>query len=79
MLSLKTPALLRQQACFDGRWADADSGQRLAVHNPATGAHIADVPLMGAAETQRAIDAAQRAWPAWRRQTAAARGKLLMR
>ncbi|MEY4764943.1 MAG: hypothetical protein RI907_1616 [Pseudomonadota bacterium] len=79
MLCLKSPELLRQQACVDGQWRDADSGQRLAVHNPATGAHIADVPLMGAAETHRAIAVAERAWPAWRRQTAQARGKLLMR
>lgn len=79
MLTLNTPELLRQQAFFDGKWADADAGERLAVHNPATGAKLADVPLLGAAETERAIATAQRGWPAWRKQTAANRGKLLMR
>ena len=79
MLTLNHPELLRQQACFAGQWADADSSERFDVVNPATGQTLGSVPKLGAAETTRAIDSAQRAWPAWRRLTAAARGKLLMR
>jgi succinate-semialdehyde dehydrogenase/glutarate-semialdehyde dehydrogenase len=79
MLQLHNPDLLRQQAYLDGRWVDADDGRTLAVTNPATGQTLAHVPLMGAAETRRAVEAAQRAWPAWRRKTAKERGSILRR
>uniref|UniRef100_UPI0035ADD3BC NAD-dependent succinate-semialdehyde dehydrogenase n=1 Tax=Aquabacterium sp. TaxID=1872578 RepID=UPI0035ADD3BC len=77
MLSLQDPALLRPDAFINGNWLASDSGERFAVGNPATGAVLAQVPRMGAAETQRAIDAAQAALPGWRAKTAAERGKLL--
>ena len=77
MLQLKDPGLLRQQAYLNGEWVDADNGATLAVTNPATGAQIGTVPLMGAAETRRAIDAANAAWPAWRKQTAKERAAIL--
>ena len=70
MLNLKDPALLRQQAYIDGAWCDADDGKTVPVINPATGETLGTVPHMGAPETRRAIDAAQAAWPAWRRKTA---------
>ena len=70
MLNLKDPSLLRQQAYINGAWCDADSGATLAVTDPATGAVIGTVPAMGAAETERAIDAADAAWPGWRAKTA---------
>ncbi|SUE72807.1 succinate-semialdehyde dehydrogenase [Ectopseudomonas oleovorans] len=34
-MQLKDPQLLRQQAYIDGQWLDADSGQTIAVNNPA--------------------------------------------
>ncbi|HYF57637.1 MAG TPA: NAD-dependent succinate-semialdehyde dehydrogenase [Burkholderiaceae bacterium] len=78
-LTLKDAALLKRQGYVDGRWIDADSGRTFAVHDPATGAAIASVPDMGAAETRRAIDAAARALPAWRAKTAKERGAVLRR
>ena len=57
MLQLKDPTLLRHQAYVNGAWMDADGGQTINVSNPATGEHIGTVPLMGAAETRRAIKA----------------------
>jgi succinate-semialdehyde dehydrogenase / glutarate-semialdehyde dehydrogenase len=71
--------LLREQAYVDGRWIDADSGETFAVTSPATGEVIAQVPRLGAAETRRAIEAAERALPAWREQTAKDRARLLRR
>lgn len=62
---------------MDGRWCDAADGRTFAVHNPATGETLGTVPLMGRAETQRAINAARKAWPAWRKLPAAERGRLL--
>jgi succinate-semialdehyde dehydrogenase/glutarate-semialdehyde dehydrogenase len=77
MMKLKDPALLRQQAYIDGHWTDADSGQSTAVKNPANGQAIGTVPRMGAAETRRAIAAADAAWQGWRARSAAERGKIL--
>ena len=79
MLNLKDPSLLRQQGFIDGQWCDADGGDTLAVDNPATGEIIATVPKMGAAETRRAIEAAERAWPAWKKKTAKERAAVLRR
>src|ERR1700686_3545719 len=76
-LSLNDPDLLRQQAYIDGRWCDADNGKSFPVTNPASGELLAQVPDMGAAETQRAIEAAKAAWPEWRRKTAKERAALL--
>ena len=58
---------------------DADLRETFAVTNPATGEHVAEVPRMGAAETERAVAAADAAWPAWRRLTAKERGALLIK
>ncbi|AKU12556.1 succinate-semialdehyde dehydrogenase [Azoarcus sp. CIB] len=69
----------RRQAYIDGCWSDADSGATFAVRNPATGETIAHVPDMGAAETARAIAAANAALPAWRRTLAKERAALLRR
>ncbi len=77
--ALQDPTLLRTQALIDGHWVDAtDSAQRFNVTDPATGAHLASVPNLGATETQAAIAAANRAWPAWRALPAKARSAILM-
>ncbi|OMT60577.1 succinate-semialdehyde dehydrogenase (NADP(+)) [Burkholderia pseudomallei] len=77
ILALKDPALLRERAFVAGEWQAADGGATLEVRNPATGALIGTVPAMGAAETRRAIDAANAAWPAWRKKTAKERAAIL--
>jgi succinate-semialdehyde dehydrogenase/glutarate-semialdehyde dehydrogenase len=64
--ALKDSSLFRTQCYVDGRWIDADGGGTHQVVNPATGVTIGTVPVCGAAETRRAIEAAQRAFPAWR-------------
>ena len=77
MLKLKDPSLLRQQSYIHGAWCDADDGTTITVTNPATGECVGTVPHMGAAETRRAIDAANAAWPAWRKTTARERSLIL--
>lgn len=57
--------LIRAANLIGGAWVGADSGQTIAVTNPATGATLAEVPAAGAAETRRAIDAAHEAFPAY--------------
>jgi succinate-semialdehyde dehydrogenase/glutarate-semialdehyde dehydrogenase len=71
--------LLRRQAYVNGEWVDADSGETFAVTNPATGEVLAEVPRMGAAETRRAIAAAERALPEWKHRTAKERARVLRR
>ena len=78
-MQLKDAQLFRQQAFVNGAWADADSGQTIKVTNPATGDVIGTVPKMGAAETRRAIEAADKALPAWRALTAKERSAKLRR
>ena len=60
-MQLKDTQLFRQQAFIDGAWVDADNGQTIKVTNPATGEVLGTVPKMGAAETRRAIEAADKA------------------
>ena len=76
-MQLKDPTLLRQQAYINGAWLDADNGETHPVTNPATGEHLGTIPMMGAAETRRAIEAANAAWPAWRKKTAKERAAVL--
>ncbi|CAB3685996.1 NAD-dependent succinate-semialdehyde dehydrogenase [Paraburkholderia rhynchosiae] len=76
-LSLKDPALLKTHAYLAGEWQGADDGATFEVVNPATGELVATVPRMGTAETRRAIDAANAAWPAWRTTTAKQRSVIL--
>ncbi|MFT4027531.1 MAG: NADP-dependent succinate-semialdehyde dehydrogenase [Novosphingobium sp.] len=70
---------LKQQCYIDGKWCDADSGGTINVTDPGTGEVLGTVPNMGQAETERAIDAAERALPAWRSKTAGERAKILRR
>jgi succinate-semialdehyde dehydrogenase / glutarate-semialdehyde dehydrogenase len=72
-------ALLEEQAYVAGRWVDSDDGATFEVSDPATGETIATVPRMGAAETRRAIEAAQEALPGWRAMLARDRARILRR
>jgi succinate-semialdehyde dehydrogenase/glutarate-semialdehyde dehydrogenase len=74
-LPLKDPKLFRTQCYIDGEWLDGK--KTFPIVNPATGARLAQVPDLGEAETRRAIDAAERAWPAWRAKTARERAAIL--
>ena len=76
-LDLKDPKLFREQCYIDGAWVAADSKKTFSVDNPATGEVIGSVPDMAGAETKRAIEAADKAWPAWRAKTAKERAAIL--
>ena len=73
------PALFKTQAYIGGRWLDAGNGAVLAVDNPATGETVGSVPDMGAAEAERAVQAAYAALPDWRAKSAGERAALLRR
>ena len=72
---LKDPSLLKTEGLINGQWVAATS--RFAVHDPATGAHLADVANLGPQDAKAAIDAANAAWPAWRSKTAKERSIIL--
>ncbi|MDH4190097.1 MAG: NADP-dependent succinate-semialdehyde dehydrogenase [Betaproteobacteria bacterium] len=74
---LKDPQLFRSQCYIDGSWVSADGGKTIAVTNPASGETLGTVPHMTTAEARRAIEAADRAWPAWRAKTAKERAAIL--
>ncbi|MDP1716452.1 MAG: aldehyde dehydrogenase family protein, partial [Burkholderiales bacterium] len=73
---LKDVSLFRQQCYIDGAWVDADDKSTMTVNNPADGVPVGTVPKMGGAETRRAIEAANAAWPAWRAKTAKERSSI---
>ena len=76
-LKLKDSKLFRQQNYVNGGWEDADSGKVIEVNNPATAEVLGTVPKAGAAETKRAIQAAEAAMPAWRAKSAGERSNIL--
>jgi acyl-CoA reductase-like NAD-dependent aldehyde dehydrogenase len=62
-----------------GKWVGSDSGQRIAIENPAKRTAIAEVPRAGAADVEAAVAAAERAFPAWKNMVPRERGKLLLK
>ena len=74
---LRDPDLFREAILIDGEWLQADSGETLEVRNPATGALVGRVPRAGAAETRRAIEAAERAMRGWRKALPKERAEVL--
>ena len=69
-VGLKTP--IRHQLFIDGRFVDAESGETLATRNPHDNSTIAEVALAGRADVDKAVAAAERAFPAWSRTAATA-------
>jgi len=76
-MELRDEKLFRQQAYVNGEWVDALNRGTIAVNNPATGEQLGTVPRMGADETRQAIEAADKALPAWRAKTAKERAQIL--
>jgi len=76
---MKNPELLRNACLIDGEWLAAAGAASIEVRNPAMGDLVGAVPDFGAAETRRAIDAAEKAFHPWRAKTAAERARILRR
>jgi len=74
---LSDPGLFKERAYIDGAWTDSPGGETTDVTNPADGTVIGRVPMLDDEETRRAIDAAARAYPAWRTLLPQERGELL--
>jgi len=76
---LKDASLFREACYIDGEWVQASTGQTINVDNPATREIIGKVPKLGTAETRRAIEAANKAFPEWSKKTAKERAAILRR
>jgi len=71
---LKDPSLLRDRCYIDGAWVGTPE---FAVNNPANGTELIRIPQLGADDATRAVEAAQRAFPAWAKLTAKQRSNIL--
>ena len=67
---LRSP--IRHQLFINGQFVDAADGQTLATLNPHDNSVIADVAMAGREDVDRAVAAAEAAFPAWARMAAAA-------
>lgn len=62
-----------------GQWVESVSGARISVENPAKRKPIAEVPRGNAADVERAVTAATKAYAEWRKVPPRERGKVLLR
>ena len=67
------------QQYIGGQWVDSASGETLDVENPATGEVVATVPASGAADVDRAVDAASTAFETWSLTTPQTRSLALLK
>ncbi|KAE9366470.1 succinate semialdehyde dehydrogenase-like protein [Stipitochalara longipes BDJ] len=75
---LNDPSLLKTDVAYvNGEWVKAKSGETFEVHDPSSGKLIGSAPEFDAADTQKAIDAAAAAFPAFKAKTGRERSKLL--
>ena len=64
---MSTSSYVDTRLLINGEWCDAASGKTLDVINPATGKPIGKVAHAGIADLDRALEAAQRGFEAWRK------------
>ena len=74
-------ALQRYQMFIDGKWTDASDMRSFTSMNPATGEDWSEIPEATAADVNRAVEAAHRAFTSgeWAAALPTARGKYLRR
>ena len=78
-MELKNNALFKETCFIGGKWIESDSKEKIKVDNPANGEIIGEVPKCSTSETQKAIQEAQSAFPAWRDKTAKERSIIIQK
>ena len=78
MLRLECSDLIFAHAWIDNQKIGASDGRTFTVEDPADGTVLATLPDCGTPEAQAAVDAAQRAFPAWRALLAKERAHFLL-
>lgn len=79
MPELADASLLRDALYIDGQWVKPADAAAMEVHNPANGRRIATLPRAVRQQAVEAIEAADRALPAWAARPARERAVLLRR
>ncbi|CAG8132154.1 unnamed protein product [Penicillium salamii] len=77
--TLKDPSLFIQKSYIDGQWVSSQSKKTFNVYNPATEAVVGTCPESNTEDINSAIQAAAKAFPAWRAQSGRQRGRILRR
>ena len=70
---------IHTQLFIDGKFVDAESGETMATLNPHDNSEIAQIAMAGHADVDKAVHAAQRAYPKWSRMAAMDRGRILLK
>ena len=70
---------IRHQLFIGGKFVDAADGATLTSVNPHDNSAIADVAMAGREDIDRAVAAAQAAFPAWSHLSGSERGRILLR
>src|SRR5947209_2910129 len=73
----KRNAMIEYRNFINGQFVASSGTDRISVTNPSTGATICTVPDSTQHDVDMALDAALKAQPAWAKQPASARGKVL--
>ena len=69
----------RYQLFIDGKWVESGSGKTFTTTNPADGAPLAVCAAADAGDVDKAVQAAWKAFPAWRKTSPQARSAMLLR
>ena len=78
-LRVERPELLVTRNHIDGEWRDAVGGAKFEVSDPAIDEPFVEVANSGPEDALAAVDAAERAFPAWRDLQAQSRARMLKR
>lgn len=76
-MELKEKSLFKQECLIGGEWVKAASGKTIEVRNPVDNSVVGSVPSLSKAEVEKAIVAAEKAWPVWRAMTALQRSAIM--
>ncbi len=74
---LKDPSLFKEEAFINGKWVKSSSGKTFPINNPATDEIIAQVTNLDASDAEKAIAAANEAFPKWKGITGKERAGLM--
>ncbi len=74
---LRSP--VRHQLFINGQFVDSVSGETLATLNPHDNSIITEVSMAGKEDVDKAVTAAEKAFPAWSRMAAMDRGRILLK
>lgn len=77
--NLKDPSLFIEKSYIDGQWVSSSSNKTFNVYNPASEALVGTCPESNTEDINAAIQAAEKAFPAWRAQSGRQRGRILRR